>query len=269
MYCRHIKMKTAFRRIKFILLQCAFATGIFAQPVDSTKLQHMVSFQLGFNQVKDENLHPKTSSGLASQVSYGFEKQKKHFHHFEFALAYSRLKTEQEELSKTVDLRLRLEYTLDFKVVDHPAFLYRLGPDIVLDYNGSFFPNWDDSHLYWADYLSIGIKNTLQVPFHDQREWRTTVAFPLFSVFSRPELYRLYKIDETDAAGIISNLNSDITAAHLTNVFHLRFQTEYRFPVFRQSRESLFYTFEWVRVRNDEGFPFQKLVHAIGIKFFL
>jgi hypothetical protein len=79
----------------------------------------------------------------------------------------------------------------------------------------------------------------------------------------------LYKIDDTDAGGIISNLNSDITAAHLTNVFHLRFRTEYHFPAFTNGREALYYSFEWVRVRNDDGLPFQKLIHQIGIKFFL
>lgn len=262
-------MKPTFFYIHFILLLCIYSTGILAQKEDSTKIQHLVSLQLGVNQIKDENLHPKTSSGLISQIVYGFEKQQKKRQQFEILLGYSRLKTEREELSKTLNLRIRLEYSLDFKVVDHPKFAYQLGPDVVLDYNATYFPNWDDSHIYWADYLSIGIKNTLQVALRDQREWRTTVAFPLFSVFSRPALYRLYKIDETDAGGFITNLNSDITAAHLMNVFHIKLQTEYRFPAFRQSRESLFYAFEWVSVKNDEGLPFQKLVHAIGIKFFL
>ncbi len=262
-------MKPTFLIANFILLLCIFSADISAQLADSTRTQHFVSLQLGINQIKDENLHPKASSGIVSQFSYGFDKQQRKLQQFEMLLGYSRLKTELEDLSKTVNLRLRLEYSLNYQIIDHPKFAYQLGPDVVLDYNGTYFPNWDDSHLYWADYLSIGVKNIIQVSLSDQREWRTTLAFPLFSVFSRPQLYRLYKIDETDAAGIISNLNSDITAAHLTNVFHIRLQTEYRFPAFKQSRESLFYAFEWVRVKSDDGFPFQIVVHAVGIKFFL
>jgi len=243
--------------------------GSMAQQVDSLKAQHFLALQMGINQVKDENLHPKVSSGIGMQVSYGFEKQKRNLQQFEFVLGYSRLKTGLEELSKTVNVRIKADYSLNFGLIEHETYSLLLGPEMVLDYNVSYFPNWDDSHLYWADYLSIGVNTILPVKLRKEKEWITYLSFPLFSVFSRPEQYKLYKIDKTDVGGIISNLNSHITAAHLTNVFHVRLKTEYRFPAFAHGREAFYYAFEWVRVRDDDGLPFQKIIHQVGIKFFL
>ncbi|HZV43335.1 MAG TPA: hypothetical protein VFF90_02590 [Saprospiraceae bacterium] len=262
-------MKNFISFVIFFSLSLILPTRGSAQQPDSLKAQHFVGLQLGINQVKEENLHPKASGGILAQFSYGFENQNKNLERFDVVLGYSRLKTELEDLSKTVNLRFRTAYSLNFKCVENKKFIYHLGPEAVLDYNASFYPNWDDSHLYWADYLSVGVNNIMTVPISGNRQWVTTIAIPLFSVFSRPEIYRLYKIDETDAGGIISNLNSNIDAAHLTNVFHLRLLTEYRFPAFRNGHEALSYSFEWIKVKNDDGFAFQKITHQVGIKFFL
>jgi hypothetical protein len=68
---------------------------------------------------------------------------------------------------------------------------------------------------------------------------------------------------------MVSDLNSNINAAHLTNVFFLKVQTEYRFPVFKTKREAFTYSFEFLRVKANDGNPLTQLSHQIGIKLFL
>jgi len=236
---------------------------------DSIRTAHGIAIEFGINQIKDENLHPKVSTGTLTEFSYGFEKRKKVWHQFHFALGYSRLKTELEDLSKSLNITVNTAYSWNYPLARKKKFSYYLGPEASIAYCLSFFPNWDDSHLYWADYYSIGVRNSFSVQLKNESEWVAFVSLPLFSVFSRPELYRLYKIDDTDFGGIMSNLNSNIAPAHLTNVFYVKFQTEYRFPVFKKKRQALTFSTDYTRVKHDEGNIFSQLSYQFGIKFLL
>jgi len=243
--------------------------GVAQEADSSSRVLHFGSLQFGLNQIKEENLHPKVSTGTCMDLTYGFEIRKKNWQKFHLTLGYSRLKTELEELSKSLNVKINLSYSTGFKLTRGTKFNYYLGPEATLAYNFSFLPNWDDSHLYWADYLSIGVKNSFLVKLKNKNALVTDLSIPLFSVFSRPELYRLYKIDDTDAGGIISNLNSNISAAHLTNVFFLHFQTEWRFPVFKTKTQAFTYSLDWVRVKHNDGNPYNQLTNQIGLKLFL
>lgn len=262
-------MKHAIIFLFLISLQLLLSVTSTAQDADSVDIKHSIALQFGVNKIKDENLHPKLSTGTITELSYGFEKRKENLQLLNFTIAYSRFKTKYEDLSKSINLGLSLSYSYNFQISKKSKFTYWLGPEANLEYNACYFPNWDDSHLYWANYLSLGVKNVFSFDLKNDKRWISSLSFPLFSVFSRPDLYRLYKIDETDFAGIVDNLHSNITAAHLVNVFYVKFQTEIRFPVFKTKQEALFYSFEWIRVKHDEGNPFQQLSHQIGIKFLL
>lgn len=236
----------------------------FAQ--DST--MQVVSVRFGINQLKEENLLPKVSTGTATTFGYGFEINRKNLQQFAFNFTYSRLKTKVEDLSKTINLLINAQYSTNFRLVNRKGLAYYLGPQATLNYNWAYFPNWDDSHFYWGNYLSVGISNVLVVK-HKQNSWVTTLSLPLFSVFSRPELYRLYKIDRLDAGGIISGLHSHIKAAHLTNVLYASFATEYRFPAFKSKQHAFVYSFDYSRVKDNNSNPLNQITHRIGLKLYL
>jgi hypothetical protein len=260
----------------FLLLSGCLMVGltslsfhVFSQEADLRKTDHTLSLQFGMNKIKDENLHAKVSKGALTEFSYGFEKATKAWQQFHFTLGYSRLKTEIEDVSKTANLRLHTDYSWSYPLVRKHRFNYYLGPEGSISYNVCYFPNWDESHLYWASNFSVGVRNSFSVSLKDERKWVSFLSFPLFSMFSRPELYRLYKIDETDGGGIMSNINSDLTPGHLTNVFFLKFQTEYRFPVFKSKTQAFTYSLEFNRVKHNDGNLFLQELHQIGIRFFL
>ena len=241
----------------------------FSQEEDPPEGGHTLALQFGVNQIKDENLHSKASTGTITQFSYGFEMIKKVWHQFHFTLGYSRLKTEFEDLSKSVNLTLHTGYSWNYPLVRKNRFNYYLGPEGNIAYNVSYFPNWDESHLYWASNFSIGVRNSFSVEFKNETKWVSFISLPLFSMFSRPELYRLYKIDELDFGGIVSNLNRNLTPAHLANVFFVKFQTEYRFPVFKKKMQAFTYSLEYNRVKHSDSNIFVQLSHQIGIRLFL
>jgi hypothetical protein len=221
------------------------------------------------NQIKDKNLHPKVSTGTITEFSYGFERSAKTWHQFHFTLGYSRLKTEIEDLSASVNLKVNTDYSWNYPVVRKDRFSYYLGPEGSIAYNASFFPNWDDSHLYWATNYSVGLRNTWSLKGKGETKWVSFLSLPVFSVFSRPALYRLYKIDETDVGGIARNINSDLASAHPADVFFLRFQTEYRFSVFKDKVQAFSYFFEYNRMKHKESNTFNRMSHQVGIRLFL
>jgi hypothetical protein len=130
------------------LLLILTSVQTLAQERDSSRTNHFISLQFGVNQIKDENLIPKVSTGTITELSYGFEKRKTNWQQFHFTLGYSRLKTKLEDLSKSFNLQLNLGYSRSYALLQKKNFKYYLGPEVNLAYDASYFPNWDDSHLY-------------------------------------------------------------------------------------------------------------------------
>jgi hypothetical protein len=240
-----------------------------AQPGDSNPIANVIGFQFGVNQIKDENLHPKVSTGTSTELFYAFEKKGKTWSRFQFTLGYSRLKTGLEDLSKTINLQLDFDYSLNFFASGKSNFKYYVGPEARIAYNVSFYPNWDDSHLYWANYYALGVSNILFIQLNNEKQWINSLSMPVFSVFSRPDLYRLYKIDDTDFSGIAHNLNSNLAPATVTNVFYIKFQTEYRVPIFKEKQQGFIFSTDYSLVREKDGNPFSQLNYQVGIKMLL
>ena len=253
-------------------LTCFLSMSLFtAQAQDSTRFFHLVGGQFGVNQVKDENLHPKVSTGTITELSYGFENitRSNSLQQFNLNMGYSRLKTELEDLSKSVNLKLNLNYSSNYRLLHKKNFNYYLGPGITLAYSGSYFPNWDESHLYWANHLSLGVKNIFSFTIKNKNEWVSSISIPLYSAYSRPQLYRLYKMDDITFGGFVKSYHDNISTSHFINVFFLKVQSEYRFPVFSKKKEAVTYTFDFLRMKGKDARPFTQLSHQIGIKFFL
>jgi hypothetical protein len=236
-----------------------------AQRSDIIRSDHVIGIQFGVNQIKEENLHSKVNRGTSTELFYAFEKRRQVWNQFQFTIGYSRLKTGLEDLSKTINLKLDFDYSLNFSVAGKRNMKYYVGPAARVMYNVSFYPNWDDSHLYWADYYALGVNNILFVQLENENQWVTSLSFPLFSIFSRPDLYREYKIDDTDFAGIVRNLNSDLAPAVVTNLFYVRFRTEYRVPIFNDKQQGFTFSTDYSVVRKDGGNAFSQLCYQVGI----
>lgn len=252
----------------FIFLPARAAEGN-ATIRDSATTYHSIAIQLGMNQVRDENLHPKVHTGSINELAYEFESKAAILRQFRFAVGYSWIKTELEDLSKTLNLKLNMGYSQCYSLVKGSNFEYYAGPEAGLAYNVAYFPNWDDSHLYWANYISLGVQNAVSVQFDNGNEWISSLSIPLFTMYSRPELYRLYKIDDIDFGGFVNNLNSNFTPAFWGNAFYLKLKTEYRFPAFGNKREAFTYSLEFLRIKSGDGNPFTQISHQIGIKLLL
>jgi len=64
-------------------------------------------------------------------------------------------------LSASANLTITGDYRYLFKIFDNPKLLYGWDLKLYAQYNLSLYPNWDESHLYWANHIDLGAENML------------------------------------------------------------------------------------------------------------
>lgn len=252
----------------FTILLALYTFSLGAQEVPAAGNSNSFQLDFGVNQLKDENLHTKVHTGILYGLTYEYSKQSQNISNFSIGLRYSRLKTNYEELSASANIQLFGDYNYLFGTVKRKRFSYFLGPEIKLNYNLSFYPNWDESHLYWACCIEIGVRNKLSFQINEHQSLVMDLSLSLFSVLSRPELDRQYKIDDISFGGIIQNMHSNLQGGTINKSFFVSIQTEYQFHISEKITQAICYSYDYRRVKGNEGNPFQSSRHQIGLKIY-
>jgi hypothetical protein len=262
-------MKTKFLLISVMILLVMRIKGQEPTPSSNPHKIYSVNLQFGMNQIKEKNLLPLVHKGTLTELSVETEKIKSSLRQFQASFVYSRLKTNLEEMAKSGNIKLGFNYSYNFLIYNNSNLIYYLGPRTSLCYSYMLYPNWDDSHGYWADYLSFGLNNILSVKREHEREWFTSLNIGLLSIFSRPDETRPYKMDDSSFGGIVKALNSNITPGSINKALQINFKTEYRFPVFSTKREAITYNLDLNRFSSDNAEPLFQVIHRLGIKIML
>jgi hypothetical protein len=262
-------MKTKILLISAMILLVIRINGQEQPPPPTPHKIYSINLQFGMNQIKEKNLLPLVHKGTLTELSVETEKIKSSLRQFQASFIYSRLKTNLEEISKSGNIRLGLNYSYNFPIYQNSNLSYYLGPRTSLCYSYMLYPNWDDSHGYWADYLSFGLNNVLSVKREHEREWFTTLNIGLLTLLSRPDEIRPYKMDDSSFGGIVKALNSNIAPGSINKALQINFKTEYRFPVFLTKREAITYNLDINRFSSDNAEPLIQIIHRLGIKIML
>lgn len=255
--------------LRHFFLICILMSGFtFAHSNDlSTTLQN-VSLHLGLNQIKEENLHPKVHYGAISGLSYRRYNSSLNGSLLETGVFYSPVKTGFEDLTASVNGQLFFEYSRLFTVFSKQDQTLSIGPMAGFQYNVSFYPNWDESHLHWANHLNIGATSIMRYRLTDKTTLMTHLGFSLFSLTSRPEKDRQYKIDDLSFGGILNSLHSNIKPGTMHKVFNISLKPEIQFQLGEKHIKSVFYHFQYSRLDNSHAHLFQNSRHSAGLKFY-
>ena len=261
-------MKTNILLASILLLMTGTIKGQDQDSLSGRKF-NSVSIRTGLNQVKEMSLFPMVHKGLATELSYETERIKNNLRQFQLFLTYSRLKTSAEELSKSGNIRIGMDYSYNFPLFQKGNLRYYAGPQMSLYYSFMIYPNWDESHSYWSDCLTFGASNVLSVSLRNDREWLTSLNFSLLGLFSRQDDIRSYKIDDYTVGGVLKTLNSNVEAGLLNHVLLVNFRTEYRFPVFSDKLEAITFNMDITRMSRNGGEPILQIINNLGIKIML
>jgi len=261
-------MKTIFLFIFILILTGNQIKGQGKDSLSHHKI-YSINLQIGLNQIREMNLLPLVHKGTLTELSFETEKVKESMRQFQFYFGYSRVRTSVEELFPSANIRLGLNYSYNFLIFQKNNLKYYLGPQSSLGYTLMTYPNWDESHSYWANYLTIGANNIFSVFLRNESEWFTSLNFSLAGFFSRPEEVRPYKMDDYTAGGVLKAFNSNIEPGLMNNLLQINFKTEYRFPVFITKREAITFNMEILRISGNGGQPVLQIINRIGLKIML
>ena len=262
-------MKYYLRIISLVLLGVNVSRGQDTMGTATPVSFHVLGITIGVNQVKEEHLLPRVHTGSITTLSYSHRHHGERYQDFRFELGFSRILATPEDLTKSANAMITSTYSYCFKAIDEPSINYYIGPQAKLAYSIFFYPNWDDSHLYWGNSFSLGISNIAFHSFQNDTKLFATFSIALLSLYSRPDIPRLYKIDDISFGGMVSNVHKNLKLGFPPMATSLHCEIEYQFPVFQTKTEAVFYSFDYAKIARGKAFPFTQLFHKLGLRILL
>ena len=214
--------------------------------------QNRIAVTIGQNQFKDENLHPKAFRGITIGSSYLHSRISKNISEYGAGLKISFMNTSYEDFPSSVNILILADYKYLFNIVSNQNLHYYLGPLADMQYGTSAYFNWDESHLYFANFLSGGISNRISYKTGD-KTFDFNLDFPVFSCICRPEPNRQYKIDDMTFAGILTNLASNPEVVLPDKNFYLKAGLEMNYPSGGKKLRSVGYNFMYHCMKASNG----------------
>lgn len=233
--------------------------------VDSIK-QNSIIINLGHNQFKDENLHPKVFRGLNMGFAYTHTKIKKNISEYSAGFNIALINTTYEKFPSAQSIMLQANYRYLLSVIVNDNMSVYVGPLTDFQYGTNAYFNWDESHLYYANYICEGIGNRINYQF-GKYNLDFNLDFPVISVISRPILNRQYKIDDMTFIGIMKNLSSNPELAFPSNNFYVKTGIELHLKTKKMKNRSIGYNFQYHRMKANDGEPYQNVKQTIFFKY--
>jgi hypothetical protein len=233
------------------------------------KSYDVIGIAVGMNQIMEENLLARLHSGFALELSYDHRSIGDDYRGARAAIGYSTVSAEPEGPTKSLNVSINACSNYGFSLIRSDQFNCFVGPALKLAYSFGGYPNWDDSHAYWANNFSLGVENTASYELGENTRFFSTLSFPVLSVSSRPDAERLYKMDDATFGGVMKALHSNINVGFWNKVFGIHFNLEYQFPMFHTKTEAISYSLDYTRMSNSNALPYAHVLHQLGLRILL
>jgi hypothetical protein len=251
--------------VTILALVCCIGTHARENPVSLAR--NRLTLDFGVNRIKEENLHPKVHTGTITGLGYSHTLETKNISEWGLNFRYSRLKTVYEDLSASANIQIAAHYHYLFRVIQG-KYTYAVGPEVKVLYNAGLYPNWDESHLYWGNSLSLGVDNEFRYELSETKSLIFNGTISVVSVLSRPEPDRQYKFDDLTFGGIVGNFHSNLEAGTVDKAIALVCQAEYKYGTGPRLAQALFYKVDYSRIKGSPGSAFQQCMHQLGFKLY-
>ncbi|MFH0842749.1 MAG: hypothetical protein V1903_09030 [Bacteroidota bacterium] len=204
--------------------------ALSSQNIKPPENSHIIGFNIGSNQVKENILIPKAHIGSSLSVTYEFEKESNNFHALNFNLGYSRLKTKLETDKVTWNGQIDAGYSWGKSLISVEKIKYSLGVNLSYILTVMEYPVWDESRAYWGTAFSAGPFTRLKMTFNNNGSWISSLSLDLLGLSSRPDELRLYAQEEWTLSNILRITNSGYSFGTADRTFLCVLKNEYRIP---------------------------------------
>lgn len=249
----------------FLFLQLLIPAFVFCQEKDSSDIKHTITYEIGANWLKEENLFPIVHRGSANGLTYRFEKTGKNYNEVTATLRYGKLKAKPETEKESQNAQFSLSHCLGFLLLRREKTKLFFGYNLKYSYSFLDFPVWDESRAYWGTSLTIGISDWLFIEIKENQRLICSWDIHPFGIYSRPDEVRLYAQETYTFSNIIKTTNSNFKPGFLNNILLNNFRTEYRFLTKYDHFFSVQYSLSYSRIKKTNEHPLLNSINNFGI----
>jgi|GEM_PF-1568063 len=241
-----------------------FPKQVHCQDFMAIQKTKKIQFLTGYIQQKELNLMPKVHQGFQYAVEYQADRELNHLSRFQARLGFSPLTTSWETSGFSANLQIQGGYFHLFPILKNQSWKVWAGPFGNLKYNTSFYPNWDESHLFWANQLQTGVSSRIEYFLQTKpRSLFWDFNLPVIGLLSRPNIERNYKIDDFSFGGIVKAMHFQPQFIGLINNFQVHTRIGYNFPIGKKNQAHFGYQFDHIQVSTNYSNQFIQSSHQI------
>jgi hypothetical protein len=216
----------------------------------------------------ERNLHGMRHNSPGILLFTEWSKQKlKHRHVASLEAGFTKPKAAFEPAAYSIGLLLETRYHYQRQIITGQQGTFYAGGWVGAHYNLAFYPNWDESHMYWANFAGLGFST------HWQKQLTGTskhvfadVSLPLLGGISRPPLHRDYKIEDTAPSAIIKTNHKDMQLAGPAQYFNPNLKLGLQLNTTSRLACALYYQANYIHATTTYSNPYKQIRHGIGIR---
>ncbi|WP_375562430.1 hypothetical protein ACE193_07750 [Bernardetia sp. OM2101] len=252
-----------------LLLICKLSISFGQSKAGSICKEKHFQVSIGINQIKENNLHPKVHTGIGYELNYGFTRINKNLSSFQTNFLYSKVKTVFENHPSSINLHFKLNYEYSFLIQKTNNYTFYSGIATGLNYAISHYPNWDDSHLYWANFIDLKFSNRLYYQLSNDDSFIVCLQLPILFLVIRPEVDRQYKIDDLSFEGLITNFHANPQLGTWNKNRAIQSSLEYKPKSKAKFKTGFLYQFSYTKLDTSKSNSFSTIQHLLGLKLYL
>jgi hypothetical protein len=262
-------MKCISHIIPFLFMVLMAVNARAQEGITRAHPSHSIELTMGYSQLKEANLHGMVFRGIGYAISYNAVRERDNISALNVSIGNSHLTTGPEDGFPSLNASASLHYRYLFRAGTSSRLHIHTGLGSFLRYNVSFFENWDESHLYWANSLGIDVTQRFALPVFRDAGLSGSVSLPVFLVLSRPARERDFKMDDFSFGGLLKSLHQkpEFRLPHRST--YVSGSLEYRVSREKQSRPALTYSFSYYSLNTSYSNTARSLRHHVGIKWSL
>jgi hypothetical protein len=160
---------------------------------------------------------------------------------------------------------LRWQYEYLRGVQEENAFRLLVGGMALSNYRLGYYPNWDDSHAYWASFMGAGLSTRAEKPLGEQRLLYAAFQLPLAGAMSRPPASRTYKIEDSSLGNLMAIMHRQFQFASLNRYFNPRLALGLALRYSPRFGGGVYYSLEYVRAATSYSAGYRQITQGAGL----
>lgn len=124
-----------------------------------------------------------------------------------------------------------------------------------------FYPEIDESHLYWVMQYALGLQLDFELPMQQNRRVNWRIKLPVVSALSRPLDNYLYNNDEPDIAIMLRRMNDNLSLVFPNRYIMLEGLMMFEYRLSKNLRQHIGYKIEYEQDSIID--KFQQVKHGV------